>query len=286
MSKTSFQNVIVIGYGAIAYNALRLCNEKSLPYGYELMYIEHEPYPFNAAQHYATTKGIMSAVLEKKEDVVKCLLDKTEEQKTLIISAGNNYLFPQRIVEQKNTTIINFHNSLLPKYPVRNAASWAIYCAEKETGITWHYVSTGIDDGDIIVQKSCVIPENVKAYELAEMLMDLGIKGLSECLDSVLQETVQAKKQPTIEKRTWYKSSDVPGGGIIHAEDKPEEIYRLLRAMDYGPHRIFPLPKMIHDGQEVSVIGYGLVSNDAPPSQSNTLCFPYNDGKTLMVKYE
>lgn len=281
----AFQNIVVIGYGAIAYNTLRLCHEAASQYGYELMYIEHEPHPFNAAQHYATTKGIPSVVLEKKEDVLNCLLDKAEK-KTLIISAGNNYLFPQRIVEQPNTTIINFHNSLLPKYPIRNAASWAIYCAETETGITWHYVSTGIDDGDIIVQKSCAISENVKAYELAEILMDLGIKGLSECLDGVLQETVQAKKQTTIENRKWYKASDVPGGGIIHTEDKPEEIYRLLRAMDYGPHRIFPLPKLIYDGREVAVIGYELVSTDAITCQSNTLCIPYNDGKTLMVKYE
>ena len=127
------------------------------------MYIEYEPHPFSAAKHYADSKGIPSAVLEKKDDVLNCLLGKAEK-KTLIISASNSYLFPARIVDHPNITIIYFHNALLPKYPGQNVASWVIYCAEPETGITWHYVSRGIDDGDIIVQKSCTIPDNINAY--------------------------------------------------------------------------------------------------------------------------
>lgn len=285
MAETSFQNVIIIGYGALAYNTVRLCHEASSRYGFELMYIEHEMYPFNAAKYYVDSKGISSAVLENKEDVLNCLLDKSE-RKTLIISASNNYLFPKCIVEQPKATIINFHNALLPKYPGRNAASWAIYYEETETGITWHYVSVGIDDGDVIMQKSCAISENMKAYELAETLMNLGAEGLSECLDAVLRETVQVKKQPTIENRKLYKAVDVPNDGIILVEDKPEHIYRLLRAMDYGQYRIFPMPRMIYGGREIFITGYELIDTRLETYQSNTMWLPYDDTRILVLRYE
>ena len=46
--------------------------------------------------------------------------------------------------------------------------SWAIYMGERESGITWHYVNAGIDEGSIIIQKRCEIGPDTKAYELAE----------------------------------------------------------------------------------------------------------------------
>ena len=116
--------------------------------------------------------------------------------------------------------------------------------------------------------------------------MDLGAKALLECLDSVLQEKVQLQKQPKIKNRKMYKLADVLSGGIIHIEDKPENIYRLLRAMDYGLHRIFPMPKMMHKGQKVFVIGDELVNTDVAPNQRNTELLPYDDNKTLVLRYE
>ena len=74
--------------------------------------------------------------------------------------------FQKKIVSSENIVIINFHNALLPELPGRNAPSWSIYEGKDYTGITWHYVTEGVDEGDIIVQKKCDVTADIRAYEL------------------------------------------------------------------------------------------------------------------------
>ena len=120
----------------------------------------------------------------------RCITDKKElagaldliGEKALIISASNNFLFPASLVAKPNITIINFHNALLPEYPGRNAPTWVIYMGEKETGITWHYVTAGVDEGNIIIQKRCEITDVTKAYDLWNGLWILRRKRFARAL--------------------------------------------------------------------------------------------------------
>ena len=132
---------------------------------------------------------------------------------------------------RENITIINFHNALLPNYPGRNAPSWVIYRGEAQTGITWHYVTAGVDEGNIIIQKTCEIGPDTKAYELAEKLMDLACEGYFACFDAVLEEGVEAKAQELLPERKLYRSTQMPGDGFLDLGEEPEKIYRLLRSV-------------------------------------------------------
>lgn len=86
-----------------------------------------------------------------------------------------------------------------------------IYKGERETGITWHYVTAGVDEGNIIVQKRCEIGPDEKAYELTERLMNLASEGFAECFDTVLAENVQAVPQDLSGERRLYRSKEIPG---------------------------------------------------------------------------
>jgi len=50
--------------------------------------------------------------------------------------------------------IINYHNSILPKYRGLYATHWARYFHEPTTGYSFHIVNGKIDDGEIIFQNS------------------------------------------------------------------------------------------------------------------------------------
>ncbi|MEH2956721.1 formyltransferase family protein [Candidatus Merdisoma sp. JLR.KK006] len=138
-------------------------------------------------------------------------------------------------------TIVNFHNALLPKFPGRNAPSWAIFENEQETGITWHYVTKQVDAGDIIIQKKCRITADVRAYELTEKLMQLAFEAFKEKFAEIIEDRAAARKQLLTGKRKIYKSSDIPGMCRFGMEDSPEYIYRLLRAEEKPGRLYLPL---------------------------------------------
>ena len=176
--KTAFQKVVILGYGKVAGDVLQYVYDRKTEYGYALEFIEHEVHPLSITEKICSENSIPFMRITDKKKLAAVLNVITE--RTLIISASNNFLFPASLVDKPNITIINFHNALLPDYPGRNAPTWVIYMGEKETGITWHYVTAGVDEGNIIIQKRCGVTEDMKAYELTEQLMDLASEAFRE----------------------------------------------------------------------------------------------------------
>ncbi len=285
MGLTKFQRVTVIGYGTVTLDVLQCVFNHSIEYGYSVSYIEHEVHPFNTAKKYADSKGIPAYTIEDRDELKQYFL-KTACVPILIISASNNYLFPKELVEKENVTIINFHNALLPEYPGRNAPSWVIYDQRKKTGITWHYVTTGIDEGNIIAQRQCEIPSEIKAFELAAVLMKLAADSFKDIIDDVLTGVADSIPQTAVGNRKLFKSGDIPGGGRFRLSDDPGAIYRLLRSLDYGKNNIFPPAQTVLEGKQLIIRRYKLVDNNDRKESDFKLYIPYDNEQSLMLRYE
>lgn len=282
--QTLFEKVIVIGYGKITGEILTRVIEKQNEYGYCAACIEHEVHPFGTTEKICREHQVPFARIENKEELAAYF--GAISKKTLIISASNNFLFPKELVEKENITIINFHNALLPDYPGRNAPSWAIFMGEKESGITWHYVTAGIDEGNIIIQKRCEIGPDTKAFELAGRLMELALEAFTECFEDVLGERAGAKAQRLLKERRMYRSYEVPGDGFFELSQEPESIYRLLRSMDYGKNGIFPPAQTSIDGVRVEILRYRKISGEAPEGGEGFYYLPLGENAALKLKYK
>lgn len=281
--ETEFRRVVVIGYGKATGNILKYVDDKKSDYGYSLEFIEHESHALSVTEQICKEREIPYASIHNKKELGDYLGGIAEE--TLILSASNNFLFPASVVERENITIINFHNALLPDYPGRNAPSWVIYQGEAQTGITWHYVTAGVDEGSIIIQKTCEIGPDMKAYELTERLMDLACEGFYECFAAVLAKSVRARPQAFSPDRRMYRSTQVPGDGFLDLEKKPEELYRLLRSVDYGKSDIFPPLQTLVDGARTEVLRYRKISPEKRKDEENMLYLSLADGDLLKIKY-
>ena len=185
--------------------------------------------------------------------------------KTLIVSAGNRYLFPHEIITKENVTIINFHNALLPKYPGRNAPTWAIYNGESRSGATWHIVNEVLDGGCILWQKSCDITADMKAYELTREIIRIAGEGFERIFEDIWEKgVVESDKLAQYDlssrkskNRKIYYACEIPNGGFFSLSDAPEDIYRLLRCTDYGLMAIFPpMRTNLPNGSEVEIRKY------------------------------
>ena len=171
------------------------------------------------------------------------------------------------------------------KRPRSSAPSWAIYEGRDYTGITWHYVTEGVDAGDIIAQRKCYIPSDIKAYELVSIQMQIAAEAFAECYESVLTETAVVKKQQISDDRRIYKSYEVPGGGYFNLDDPPEAIYRLLRSMDYGKNNIFPLPRSMKDGQAIQIRRYKKVPVSEVCECQDRIYIPMDRDYCLMFRF-
>lgn len=281
--ETNFQRIVVIGYGKATGEILKYTDDRRADYGYGLEFIEHEPHALSITGQICTERGIPFASMPDKRALGRYLGE--IQEKTLIVSASNNFLFPAALVERDNITIINFHNALLPDYPGRNAPSWVIYQGEERTGITWHYVTAGVDEGSIIIQKSCVIGPDTKAYELTERLMDLACEGFYECFDAVLRENAQARPQEMAPGRRMYRSTEIPGDGFLNLEEEPEKLYRLLRSVDYGKSGIFPPLQTEVAGARAEILRYRKIAPEKKKEEADMLYLPFADGQFLKIKY-
>ncbi len=280
-----YTHIAVIGYGVVAGDVLKYVYEKSASLQYTVEYIEHEMHPFNMAKKYAESVGIDYHVITDKNQLL-LYLNQLTNQKLLIVSASNNYLFPEELVSNENVSIINFHNALLPEFPGRNAPSWAIYEGKKKTGITWHFVTKGIDTGDIIIQKECMIDDDTKAYELVARQMKLASESFIECFEEILYGNVHAHSQNISRNRKIYKSYEIPSGGVFDLQDSVEKIYRLLRAMDYGKYNIFPMPVTWYKGSKIRIRKYKKISLIDKTDETDRLYLPLDKGHLLMLRYD
>lgn len=91
----------------------------------------------------------------------------------LIVLAGFLSILQPEFCKRWNRKIINIHPALLPKFGGKGMWGHHVHEAvvaagETESGATVHFVTAGIDEGDIILQKSFPVLPNDTAEKIAE----------------------------------------------------------------------------------------------------------------------
>ena len=102
-------------------------------------------------------------------EVVDLLVERGIE---FIILAGFLWLVPDNLLELYDNKIVNIHPALLPKYGGRGMYGHFVHeaviaNAEKESGITIHYVNSRYDEGDVILQARCKVEIDDTPHSLA-----------------------------------------------------------------------------------------------------------------------
>ena len=113
------------------------------------------------------------------------------ENSDLIVLAGFLSILNQEFCESFNGKIINIHPALLPKFGGRGMWGHHVHEAvlaakEKESGATVHYVTAGIDEGEIILQKSFEISDNETLESLAEKIHKIEFEIFPKAISLVL----------------------------------------------------------------------------------------------------
>jgi len=125
---------------------------------------------------------------------------------------------------------INLHTSLLPKYRGRHPLRWAMINNEEELGVTVHYMSEGIDEGDIILQDSIVHDVMLTYREALCQLIELGREMMLKAVMQIATGTVYRRKQ--LEQVSSYYPRRTEKDNVIVASQKA---FNKIKALDGLP---------------------------------------------------
>ena len=127
---------------------------------------------------------------EKLSDEISNVLENDDEKTDYIVLAGYLSILSPEFIKKWSRKIINIHPSLLPKFGGKgmygmNVHKAVIEAKETESGCTIHFVDTGVDTGEIILQiKVPVLTDDTpevlqkRVLEKEHVLLIEGIKKL------------------------------------------------------------------------------------------------------------
>jgi methionyl-tRNA formyltransferase len=141
---------------------------------------------------------------------------------------------PQSFVKVPRYGTIQFHPSLLPRHRGPSSINWPIALGETTTGISIFRPIDGLDEGPVILQKSCPIgPDETLGEVYFNKLFPMGVAALLEAVDLVIAGRHEERKQDESQAsyEGWYHEAE----SRINWANHVDQVYNLIRACNPAP---------------------------------------------------
>jgi methionyl-tRNA formyltransferase len=147
----------------------------------------------------------------------------------LIIVCSYSMVLPPAILAIPANGAVNVHGGLLPYYRGGHVTQWAIINAEREFGVTLHYIDESVDTGPVIAERRFPLDEADDAYSVRAKLCEAGSQLLTAWWPRLIDGT--APRVPQDESRARYWPLRAPEEGCIAWTSSASAICRLVRAL-------------------------------------------------------
>ena len=114
----------------------------------------------------------------------------------LMVVAAYGLLLPGEVLAIPRLGCVNIHASLLPRWRGASPIQQAILAGDERSGVCLMRMDEGLDTGDVIMRRECVIDAGWSAGDLHDVLAPLGAEILLEALDDIESRLQQATPQP------------------------------------------------------------------------------------------
>lgn len=194
----------------------------------------------------------------------------------IFVSMSFNQIFKEPLISLPPLKTINCHAGALPKYRGRNILNWVLINDEKEFGISVHYIDSGIDTGDIILQKTYPITDNDDYSTLLSKAHQECATLLYDALKLFLTNSVNPVRQNT---QGFYCPVRLKGDEIINWNQTSREIFNFIRALN-APNLG---AKSYINNQEITIYKSQIIDN-SPNYISTTGVVVGIEEKALIIK--
>lgn len=157
----------------------------------------------------------------------------------LCVTAAFGQILSQDVLDVPPMGTVNVHTSLLPRHRGSAPVQWSIFQGETVTGVTTMFTDTGIDTGDMLLQKKVEILPEETAGQLTERLSHVGAQLLLETI--ALLEKGQCPRTPQDHSQMTYDSKITKEMGVMDFSETTAQCLCRIRAMSPWPCAYIPL---------------------------------------------
>jgi len=149
----------------------------------------------------------------------------------VMVVAAYGQILPKAVLEIPKLGCLNIHASLLPRWRGAAPIERAILEGDRETGISIMKMNEGLDTGDILLDKKCMISNHETAQTLHDTLSNIGANAILETLNML--PTLKARPQQNNE--ATYAEKVTKDEAQIDWHQSAEKISRVIRAFNPRP---------------------------------------------------
>jgi len=173
-------------------------------------------------QRYAT-RALRKIARRNRIPVITFGADLRAFDADLLCTASFPHIIAPDVQSSARLGAINVHSSLLPRHRGPDPIFWTYFDDDRTTGVTVHWMTAGIDDGDLIVQREIDVPRGIDGLDLYLRLAREAAEALADAVvaigDGTATRTPQpdATPQPHPSEMTWRVDYDAwPAERLFH----------------------------------------------------------------------
>lgn len=155
----------------------------------------------------------------------------------IIVVVDYGLIIPNEILNITKFGCINIHFSLLPKWRGAAPVQRAILAGDKYTGVTIIQMNENIDEGEILMQSSCIIDPQDNTLSLHKKLLKLGENILFKTLEQISWGSINRICQNN--EQATYANKLNKLEALINWNNSAEYIERSVRAFYPWPISFF-----------------------------------------------
>lgn len=159
---------------------------------------------------------------------------------------------------------INFHDGPLPAYAGLNTPAWALINREESYGISWHVITPGVDEGDLLKQATFDIAADETSLSINTKCFAAALDSFPVLVDELASNTTSPIRQD-LSLRSYFGKFDRPEAeGLIQWQQGAIEIEALIRGLDFGDYpNLLVMPKVRINGKVFAVQSAVALDRDA-----------------------
>lgn len=144
-------------------------------------------------------------------------------------------ILPDHVLALPTKGAVNFHDGPLPEYAGLNTPAWALLNGEREHGISWHMITSGVDDGDVLKQRRFEIASAETSLSLNTRNFEAAIETFDELVDELASGTYTLSPQDRLSARRTFARDDRPEAlAMLDWRQPAAGLERTVRALDFG----------------------------------------------------
>lgn len=168
---------------------------------------------------------------------------------------------PEAVRDAPTYGTFQYHPSLCPAHRGPSSINWPIAMGATRTGLTIFWPDDGLDEGPVMLQKSCEIgPDETLGDVYFGKLFPMGVDAMIEGLDLVKAGVLLKHDQRLTEGsyESWFKKDLAR----IDWSKPVAEVYNLIRGCNPAPGAWIEM-----DGQEITIFDAARLDGEGAPGE-------------------